>query len=155
MEILGIIAMMLLCAALILWVYKRYTGKSYAAKTERIANSAVELTLSGFKRTEHGYSGKQQGYDVVIYPTTTPGYGYMKGPMFQVWVIIAPQEGQLKGLGGFFGKYMVTGERPGYAMIGFALRHSPGTEQSADLLAMLETLIAALKSKDVAAYVAG
>jgi hypothetical protein len=48
---------------------------------------------------------------------------------------------------------MVVGERPGYAMIGFALRHVPGTEQSADLLSMLATLLQALREKDVAAYV--
>lgn len=153
MEYLAVLIMPIVFGVIIFLVYKQYTGKGYAAKTDKIAESAQGLTLHGFKRTVHGYTGNYQGYDVNIYPTTTPGYGYMQGPMFQVWISIAPFEGQLKGFGGFFGKYIVAGERPGYAMIGFTLRHSSGTDQTADLIAMLDTLVNDLKAKGVMAYV--
>ncbi len=152
MEYLVVLAMPLIFGVIIFMVYKQYTGKNYAQKTDKLADSIQEITLNGFKRTVHGYSGKYKGYDVNIYPTTSPGYGYMKGPMYQVWVSIAPMEGQLKGLGGFFGKYMVVGERPGYAMIGFAIRHVSGTNQTTDILDSLNRLTNDLSEKGVMPY---
>jgi hypothetical protein len=146
--------MPLLFGVIIFFVYKQYTGKNLAKKTDTMADNIIGITTHGFTRNVHGFRGTYRGYDVNIYPTSTPGVGYMQGKLFQVWIGIAPMEGQLKGLGGFFGKYLVAGERPGYAMIGFALRYSSGTDQSAELISLINQLVDDLQSKGVVAYVA-
>jgi hypothetical protein len=159
MEYLVVLALPIVAGVVIYLVYKQYSGKNYYQKTDKLAESIQDITLDGFTRNEHGYVGKYKAYHVNIYPTTSPAGNWQNranhataGPMFQVWVSIAPQVGQLKGLGGFFGKYMVIGEQPGYAMIGFTVRSVSGANQSSELLEKLDKLIVDLNANGVMPY---
>jgi hypothetical protein len=154
MEYLAVLIMPVVFGLIIFFVYKQYTGKNLAQKTDAMADNIIGITSHGFARNVHGFRGTFRGYDVNVYPSSTPGVGYMQGKLFQVWISIAPFEGQLKGLGGFFGKYMVVGERPGYAMIGFTLRYDSGTDQSSELINLINKLVDDLQAKGVMTYVA-
>lgn len=160
MEYLVVLALPLVFGALIYFVYKRYTGTNYTQKTDIIAMSADGLLAHGFTKNAQGFVGTYNGFYINIYPTTSPSGNWQNranqataGPMFQVWVSIAPVEGQLKGLGGFFGKYMVIGEQPGYAMIGFTVRHNSGTNQTEEILNKINLLLKDLSSNGVMPYV--
>ncbi len=142
------------CFGLIFIIRQYFVKKRYPNKTGSMLDSIQNISFKGYKRTANGYEGKEGIYDVYIYASTTISQvGHMQGNLFQVWLTIAPQPGQLKGLGGFFGKYMVTGEKPGYAMIGFTLRHDNSTDASENLTSMTKTLTQQLQENGVKPYI--
>jgi hypothetical protein len=154
MEYLVLFGMSLGFIGLIFLIKNRFVNKTYPQKTNEMADSVKELTFIGFNRNANGYQGQIRNYDVNIYPTTSiKSYGYMQGDMFQVWVNIAPEVGQLKGLGGFFGKYLVIGEKPGFAMIGFTARHYTGSNSAETIKYKLDELINNLIEKGVKPYI--
>jgi len=153
MEYLAMLIYPAVCIGLIGFIWYYFTKKHYPKKTGSMLDSVQKLSLNGYSRTEHGYQGKDSGYDVYLYATTTiKQVGPAQGDLFQILIPIAPQPGQLKGLGGFFGKYMVTGEKLGYAMIGFDLRYNSRTDATENLLGMTRTLTQKLQENGVKPY---
>ncbi len=152
MEYLVVLALPVIFLGLIFIIRYRLVNKVIPQKTAKMAESVQDLSFSGFNRTEHGYRGTVRGYDVNVYATSAPGTGHMQGDLFQIWVNIAPEPGQLKGLGGFFGKYLVAGERPGFAMIGFTINYVSGSNATNDILHFLNKLIDSLTEKGIKAY---
>ncbi len=139
---------------LIFLVYRWFVTKRYPNKTSRMLDAIPELEQIGLHRTNQGYAGYYRKYYVNIYATTSLKVaGYMSGSNFQVWVSIAPEPDQLKGLGGFFGKYMVLNQQADYAMIGFVLKYIPGLNSEEAIQNKLQRLVDALIEKGVKPYV--
>jgi hypothetical protein len=58
----------------------------------------------------------------------------------------------IKGVGGFFGKYLVTGEKPGYAMVGFLVNFNATSTPAEDIKVQLDTLIDILNQRSIKPY---
>ncbi len=145
--------MMAVMAGLLLLVYKWFTTKRYPQKTNAMLDSLPALESIGLVRDANGYNGKYRDFLVYIYATTSiKPIGYYEGNKFQVWVIAAPEPEQLKGLGGFFGKYLVAGEKPGYAMVGFLVNFNATSNPAGEIQARLNELITALQQNNVKPY---
>lgn len=154
MEYLAILIYPAVCIGLIILIRQYFVKKRYPNKTGSMLDSVQKLGIKGYKRTENGYEGKEGEFNVYIYASTSISQvGHMQDNLFQVWLTIAPQPGQLKGLGGFFGKYMVTGEKPGYAMIGFTLRFDTRTDATENLISMSKNLTQKLQENGVKPYI--
>lgn len=149
-----VIVILAVMAGLLFLVYRWFTGKRYPQKTSAMLDTVPDLEQIGLKRDANGYSGKYRDFLVYLYATTSmKPMGPYGGNKFQVWVIAAPQPGQLKGLGGFFGKYLVAGEKPGYAMVGFLINFNATSTPAEDIRVQLDELITALRQNEVAPYV--
>lgn len=117
-------------------------------------DSLDQLDEIGLKRDENGYNGNYRSYPVYVYATTSiKRIGYFQGDKFQIWVIIAPEPGQLKGLGGFFGKYLVAGQKPGYAMIGFLVNYNTTASPEERIKFKLDTLVDDLEGNGIRPYI--
>lgn len=139
--------------ALLWFIRSQFVNKTYPRKTSAMLDALPALEAIGLKRDENGISGKYLNYPVYIYATTSmKPIGFYEGNKYQVWVIAAPEPGQLKGLGGFFGKYLVAGEKPGYAMVGFLLNFNTTSTPADDIQAKLDELISALQQNEVKPY---
>ncbi|HBG71312.1 MAG: hypothetical protein A2W93_01650 [Bacteroidetes bacterium GWF2_43_63] len=140
--------------ALLFVIYRWFTTKRYPEKTEAMLDTLPDLQSVGLKRDANGYSGQYRNYPVYIYATTSlKPVGYFQGNKFQVWVLTAPQPGDLKGIGGFFGKYLVAGEKPGYAMVGFLVNFNATSTPAEDIRLKLDELIDELLKHDIKAYI--
>jgi len=145
-----------ICIGLILFIRNRFVNKVYPQKTNEILESVRNVTTYGFSRTQHGYQGVVSGYGTYIYASTSiEKTGYMKGDMLQIWLITSPESGQLKGLNGFNGKYLVAGKKPGYAMVGFTLRYNSNTDCSEELVSMSRELAETLVDSNIKPYPLG
>lgn len=140
-------------AILLFVIYRWFTTKRYPQKTAAMLDTLPELQNIGLHRDANGYNGNYRGFPVYIYATTSmKSYGPYGGNKFQVWVLTAPQPGDLKGIGGFFGKYLVAGEKPGYAMVGFLLNFNSTSTPADDIKSMLDTLIDVLNQNSIKAF---
>ncbi|GEM_PF-2880690 len=137
---------------LLVFVYLWFTKKRYPQKTGKMLDALPKLETIGLKRDANGFSGVYRAYPVYVYATTSMNTGYWGGNKYQVWVITAPQPGDLKGIGGFFGKYLVAGERPGYAMVGFLTHYSSTGTPAEDIHVQLDQLIDVLLQQEIKAY---
>ena len=134
-------------------VRKWFITKRYPQKTGEMLTSIASIENYCLKRDTYGYSGYYKEYFINLYATTSiKSYGHMQGDLFQVWVYVAPEEGQLKGLGGFFGKYLVSQPQPKYAMIGFTKHYYSSSDNTSEIISMLDELIEKLREKNVQAY---
>ncbi|MPM06943.1 hypothetical protein SDC9_53247 [bioreactor metagenome] len=147
------VLLMLATFALLFVIYRWFTAKRYPQKTSAMLDTLPSLESIGIRRDANGYSGQYRNYPVYIYATTSmKPVGYFQGNKFQVWVIAAPQPGDLKGIGGFFGKYLVAGEKPGYAMVGFLINFDATSTPADDIRLKLDELIDVLLQHEVKAY---
>lgn len=158
MEYLVLILVMGSIAGLIFLIYFWFLKKRYPAKTEQMLNSVIELEEFGLKKNENGFSGNYRNYLINIYATTSlpsfdANYFNSGGDRYQVWIATAPEPGQLKGLGGFFGKYMITGETTGFAYIGFLINAKITPDAKKTIMERINTLITLLEEKKVRPYV--
>lgn len=138
---------------LLILVYRWFTKKRYPGKTSAMLDALPGLESIGISRDANGYSGHYRNYPVYIYATTSmKPVDYYGGDKYQVWVIAAPQPGDMKGIGGFFGKYLVAGEKPGYAMVGFLINFNATKTPADDIRLKLDELIDVLLQHEVKAY---
>lgn len=128
--------------------------KNMPKRTEALLDSAYELETIGIKRNASGYGGTYKNYLVSIYATASNmGHGRLSGNCFQVWLSIAPEPGQTKNIGGFSGKYMVLGEKNGYAMIGFIINKDMSNDCNSDMINELDRLIDVLKERGIKPFI--
>lgn len=137
----------------IIFLARYFTKKVYPERTEKMLDALPSLTEIGLQRDQNGYSGKYRDFPVYIYATTSiKSYGPYGGNRFQVWIIAAPEKEQVKGLGGFFGKYIISGEKEGYAMIGFMLSFDATATPAADVRTRLDEMIGIMEEKKIKPY---
>lgn len=138
----------------IFWFIK----KRYPQKVDQLLSAVTELEEIGLKRDEKGYSGYYRNFFITIYATTSlpnfdANYWTTGGNRYQVWVAVAPEPGQLKGLGGFFGKYLVSGETAGFAYIGFMVNADATHDAKRTIIEKIQTLIGILEEKNIRPYI--
>lgn len=149
---------LLVAAGLLFIIYRWLTTKRNPQKSNEMLSTLPGLESLGIHRDANGYSGIYNEYPVYIYATSTPqsfrnlNNSLLAGDKFQVWLITAPEPGQLKGIGGFFGKYLVAGEKPGYAMVGFVLNFRTSSDPAGDIRQKLDELSKILKEAGVKPY---
>lgn len=143
----------------LLWLVRSYiVNKHYPKKTNAMLDTLPALESIGMVRDANGYNGKYRDFLVYIYATSVPlsnrnfNNNLSVGNKFQVWVLAAPQPGELKGVGGFFGKYLVSGEKPGYAMVGFILNYNTTSTPAEDIKVKLDALIDILIQRSIKPY---
>ncbi len=142
MEYLVIIIIVILCSGLILYFYHRFVTKTYPQKTDKLLNSVSGLDEIGLKRNENVFNGVYRNYFVSVYATTSvKSYDVYGGDRFQVWVATAPEPEQLKQIGGFFGKYLVSGEKEGFAYVGFMVNAKTSPDIKDSIIKRLDLLI--------------
>jgi hypothetical protein len=150
MEILVVFLLIALCFGLIFLISRWFLKNRYPKKTAEMLQSVPDLEKTGLKRTDQGYAGYFHNYYVTVYATTSlKRTGYMGGDNFQVWVMISPEPGQMKGLGGFFGKYMVVDGKQGFTMIGFVLKYDQDLNTGEVIQNKLQLLVDLLAEKGV------
>lgn len=150
MEYIALIALSLGFIGLILFIKNRFLNKTYPEKTEKLLNSVLELDEIGLKKNDSGFNGHYRNYFISVFATTSmKSYGPMGGDKFQVWVSTAPEKGQLKKLGGFFGKFMVSGESNGFAYVGFLVNAKATNNAKQSIIDQLNELISLLENQQV------
>lgn len=153
MEYIVLTLISVLCTGLIFLIYRRYVSKTYPQKTEKLLNSVFDLEEIGLKRNENGFNGIIRNYFVSVYATTSmKSYDVYGGDRFQVWVATAPEHGQLKNIGGFFGKYMISGEKNGFAYVGYMINAKSTPDAKKTITDSLNTLINLLEENKIKPY---
>lgn len=154
MEYLILTLVVVFCIVLLLFIQKRYTQKTYPRKTGKLLNSVLQLQEIGLQKTDDGYKGMYRNFFVSVFATTSiKSYVPYGGDRFQVWVSIAPQAGQLDKLGGFFGKYIVSGQTNGFATIGFMVNAKATPDAQQEIIDRLNVLVNILNDNGVKAFV--
>jgi hypothetical protein len=138
-----------ICILFILFYMKRFNSKTYGKKTSAMLDTIDGVAELGFQRTETGFAGPYRDFQVHIFATTAPG---ALNNRFQVVVAVAPEPGQLKGIGGFFSNYLVMGEQPGFAYAGFILNPNLYNDAEQNLKRRLDVLIDMLVDAKVKPY---
>ena len=150
MEYLILALITVLCSGLIFFIAKKYITKTYPQKTEKLLNSVFELEEIGLKRNESGFNGTYRNYFVSVYATTSlKSYDVNGGDRFQVWVATAPELGQLKTIGGFLGKYIISGETNGFAYVGYLINAKTIIDAKKTIIESLNILITKLEENNI------
>lgn len=134
---------------LIIFITKRFTNVKVPQKTAIMLDEIEGIEEIGLERNESGFKGHYRNYLINIFATTRIG---SMNDRYQVVVAIAPEKGQLDGIGGFFSTYFVTGEQPGFAYAGFMLNPHIYNETEGNLKRRLDSLIDILEKENVKSY---
>ena len=150
MGYITIIGIIIVFIGIIFFIKRRFISKTFPNKTEELLNYISDIEDIGLIRYTDRYHGNYRNFPVSVFATTSmKSYEYYGGDQFHVWIATAPKKEQLKSIGGFFGKYLVSGEKDGFAYIGFNIRANSTNSNKDTIIQLINKLIDVLKSNQI------